>query len=292
MDWRWLRSFVAVADAGTMYLAQKQSGISQPTLSRHIKQLEDALGVSLFERSGRNLVLSQQGSALFERALDVRRSVKAFERQAVGLSEEEGGSVRVTMSHNFGWYFAPDWLVSLKETHPEITIDLVLEDVPVNLMLREAEIAVRLYRPQQLDLIARQCGYSARGFYASQAYLDVHGRPLHLDELKEHQLIGFDRFMAWIEHAAEMGYHFQRDDFVFRCDSYLHHARVAEAGLGVAVLPDWIGQRSELMRLFPEVKMPGLPVWLAAPPDLHRNPRVSRVWDHLVDALGKVFKTG
>ncbi len=292
IDWRWLRSFVAVADAGAMQLAARRSGISQPTLSRHVRQLEEALSVALFERSGRGIKLSVQGAGLLARAREVRAAVKAFERQAVGMSAEEAGAVRVTMTELFGEHFAPAWLSSLRRAAPHITIDLVLDDAPVNLLLREAEIAVRMFPPRQLDLIVRRCGVQRLGFYATDEYLDRCGEPTTVKGLRAHALIGFDRLTDWIDGARSLGEVYTREDFVFRCDATVMQVHAARAGLGVAAIPSWVGERVGLRRVLPAVDVGVFPIMLTAHRDLHQNPRVTRVWQHLSAALRERFGAG
>jgi len=285
LDWRWLKSFLAVADAGGMHAAASAGASSQPTLSRHIQQLEESLNVSLFHRSGRALTLTTDGAALYERACEVRAAVLSFERQASGLVEEEAGSVRVTMSLHYASHFAPKWMKRLREEHPHISIDLVANDMPADLLLGEAEIAIRLFRPTQLDLISRRCGVHHLGFFASSDYLEEHGSPGSLDDLGAHELIGFDRSTTWIDTARSMGYHFDRESFQYRTDLPIIHTELARAGAGIAALPTWLGRRCGLIRLFEDVTVGELPVFLAAHKDLHRNPRVSRVWKHLISEL-------
>ncbi|KIG15529.1 Transcriptional regulator lysR family protein [Enhygromyxa salina] len=285
LDWRWLRSFVFVAQADSMHAAAQRSGISQPTLSRHIKLLEANLGISLFERRGRGLTLSPQGQGLFERAVAVRDSVKTFEREALGLSEQQEGSVSVTMSGVFGIHFAPEWLSQLRIDEPHITIDLVIEDSAVNLLLREAEIAVRQFRPHQLELVTRLFGTTPLGLYASPQYVDQHGEPADMAELADFDLIGFDRETYWIEAAAAMGFAHTRDDFAIRCDASVVQVSMALAGLGIAAVPSWCATGLPLRRVLPEIVIPGPPLYLVAHPDLRRSPRVSRVWNHLAARL-------
>ena len=285
LDWRWLKSFLAVADAGGMHAAAQGGGSSQPTLSRHVAQLEEALGVSLFLRSGRHLVLSSQGAELYELADEVRRAVTAFERQAGGLTGERAGSVRVTMSLLYATYFAPEWIVALRRIAPQITIDLVAEDTSSNLLLGEAEIAVRLFEPKQLDLRIKRCGAHTSRFFASPSYLACRGEPEHADQLIEHDLIGFDRITAWIESARALGYTFAREDFACRSDCLVMHAELARAGAGLAVLPSWVGERAELRCVLPQLVAAERPVYLAAHLDSHKNPRVLQVWNHLSESL-------
>ncbi|MEM1349570.1 MAG: LysR family transcriptional regulator [Myxococcota bacterium] len=289
MDWRWLRSFVAVAEAGGMHSAAAQLRTSQATLSRHVSALEEVLDVVLFDRTGRGVRLSPEGAALLERARAVQESVKAFELQAQGLSEEEGGSVRVTMSRRFGIRFAPPWIAGLRRVHPKVVIDLVLENTATNLLLREAEVAVRLFRPTQLELVAKRCGSVTRGFFASAEYLARRGEPRTVGALREHDLIGFDRVTEWIDAAQRIGEEYTREDFVCRTDDHVVHTELACQHMGIAVLPEWFGRRAGLVQVLLEASMPGEPIFLVAHREVHRTPRVAKVWAHLGAALEDAF---
>ena len=285
LDWRWLKSFLAVAKAQGMHAAAKATHASQATLSRHVAQLEETLGFALFERQPRGIKLSEQGATLYEHALGIELAVKGFERQALGLNEEEAGSVRVTMSRQLGFHFAPAWLVALRQEHPHISIDLVLEDQAANLLMREAEIAVRQFPPKELDLVIRACGKENLGFFASHAYLQRHPAPQELADLFDHDLLGFDRIDRWIQTAAQMGYTFTREDFVCRTDSMAIQPELIAHGLGIGVVLLCVGRRLGLANVLPQIVIPGPPLFLATPSDLHKNPRVLRVWRHLGDHL-------
>lgn len=283
LDWRWLRSFVVVASAGTMKEAASASGISQPTLSRHIKLLEDELAMTLFERAGRNLVLSQKGRVLFERAHEVRDAVAGFERQAIGESEAIAGTVRVTMHCMLGYHFAPTWLMDLREAHPYISVDLVVDD-RANLLLREADIAITTLRPTQLDLISQRVGRFMLGIYASEGYLG--GRELGpFSALFDHDLVGFDRDASWLDNASAAGFDVCREDFASRTDAWAVHPLLIQQGFGMGVIPTQIGDAMGLTRVHRDFALPGDELYLTAHPDLQRNPRMSLVWNHLRTAL-------
>jgi DNA-binding transcriptional LysR family regulator len=287
LDWRWLRSFVAVADAGTMKGAASASGISQPTLSRHVKQLESELDMTLFERAGRNLVLSQKGRALYERAQKVRDAVAGFERQAMGESEEIAGTVRVTMHCMLGYHFAPAWLIDLRAAHPHISVDLGVDD-QVNLLLREAEIAIGIFKPTQLDLITQHVGQFKLGIYASVAYLAEHDAG-DFSALFAHAFVGLDRLTSSLDIAHRMGFEISREDFAARTDAWAVHPLLIRQGFGMGVIPIQIGDAMGLTRVHPEFVVPGDEIYLTAHPDLHRNPRVSIVWNHLSETLQREF---
>ena len=292
LDWRWLRSFVAVADAGGMHAAARSTGLSQPTLSRHIRQLEEHTGLRLFERRGRVLVLSAQGEALIVRARTVRDAVVGFSQAATGVSEDLTGPVRVSMTWHLALYFAPDWLVSLRGDHPGISVDLMPDDEAANLLQGEADVAVRHFRPTQLDLVQRRCGALRLGFFASTEYVDAHGAPLDLDALRTHRVIGFDRVTAWIETARQLGHTYRREDFVARSDASVVQAALARRGLGIAVLPRLLGRHLSLVRVLPELEVGQYPVLLTAQPDVLKSPRVARVWRHLGDGLARWLQRG
>jgi DNA-binding transcriptional LysR family regulator len=288
LDWRWLRSFVAVASADTMTEAATASGISQPTLSRHIKLLENELAMTLFERTGRSLVLSQKGRVLLERAHEVRDAVAGFERQAVGESEQIAGTVRVTMHCMLGYHFAPTWLLGLRDAHPHISIDLVVDD-RANLLLREADIAIGTLKPTQLDLIAQRVGRFMLGIYASDTYLRQHELG-PFSELFRHNLIGFDRITAWLDNARAAGFDMDRESFASRTDAWAVHPLLIKAGLGMGVIPTHVGDAMGLTRVHPDFALPGDEIYLTAHPDLRRNPRIAIVWSHLRTALGATFE--
>jgi DNA-binding transcriptional LysR family regulator len=172
---------------------------------------------------------------------------------------------------------------------PHVSVDLVLEDSPADLLMREAEIAVRMFRPHQVDLITRPCGAHVYGFFASPGYLARRGHPREVEELRDHDLIGYDRRTAWLENAARLGFTFTRDDFVTRTDSEPMHPRLAAAGLGVAAISTWVGEQLGLTRLLPGLELAGQPVFLVAHQSSRQNPRVARVWRHLGDALDARF---
>ncbi|MEO1338741.1 MAG: LysR family transcriptional regulator, partial [Myxococcota bacterium] len=240
-DWRWIRSFIVVAEAGGATAGERVSVRSQATLSRHVRALEEYLGVALFERGGRSLILSPRGQQLLKEAMAVRSAVDNFDRKARGLASPNAGAVRVTMSRVFGLQFAPDWLSALRQAHPNIEIELVLEDEEVNLLLRDAEIAVRMFRPRQLDLVTVEAGAATRGFFASAQYLASNPTPRRLEDLFDHELVGFDRWDHWLQQARSMGYTFHRKDFGVRSDAVYAHASLIAAGLGIGVLPLFVG---------------------------------------------------
>ena len=287
LDWRWLRTFIAVVDHAKMQDASNVLGISQPTISRHIKHLEDQLNLTLFDRNRVGLVLSEKGHVLYEHAKQVQQSVIRFERQAMSESNEDAGIVKVMMHCMLGYHFAPKWLRDLHTQFPQVSVDLNIDD-RTSLLLREAEISVHTEKPRQLDLISQRVGHFKLGLYASSSYLAQH----HIgsfNDLPSQKLIGFDQITTFIDEARNRELNLTRDSFVVRSDLWALHPILIQNGLGLGVIPIVIGESLGLTRVYPDLTLMGDDLYLTAHPDLKRNPRIRIVWDHLLDALRTQF---
>lgn len=175
---------------------------------------------------------------------------------------------------------------------PRISIDIVPDDQTSNLHFREADIALRMYRPTQLELTCQKLGELAVGAFASRGYLERRGCPRTLAELLEHDVVGMDRDSTIIDGFAAAGIQLQRDWFGVRCDHSETQWALVRAGCGIG-----FGQVS-IARQFPEVVpiplelgLPTYPVWLTAHEAVRSVPRVAYVWDFLARELGRVCKT-
>ena len=175
VDWAKLQSFVAVAEHGSLSAAARATGASQPTLSRHIAALEEELGLRLFDRTSEGLVLTASGTEIFDNAEAMNASANQIALIASGRSQEISGSVRLTASDTVARFTLPPILTALRRAEPSIAIELVASNETNNLLKREADIAVRMYRPTQNDVITRKVGELYLGFFASKAYLDQRG---------------------------------------------------------------------------------------------------------------------
>jgi DNA-binding transcriptional LysR family regulator len=177
VDWTLIRSFLAVAEAGSLSAAARTTGISQPTLGRHIHQAEGALQVPLFTRVAQGLVLTEAGQALLPSARAMRAAAADLALTAAGRAKGMEGTVRITASRVVSHAVLPPILAQLRVEEPGIQIDLVPSDTTENLLLGEADLALRMYRPTQLDLVAQKLADLPLGLYAARSYLDRHGRP-------------------------------------------------------------------------------------------------------------------
>ena len=285
-DWTLLRSFLAVADTGSLSGAARVLGLSQPTLGRHIAETEAALKLTLFTRTPRGLALSVAGTALLPHARAMQEAAQALSLAAAGRDADVSGTVRITASQIMATYILPAMLADLRMREPQIEIELAPSDTTENLLFREADIAVRMYRPTQLDLITKHLIDLPLGLYAAKTYLIRVGRPTTPDEVLARDLIGFDRSDQMLRMLQGLGISRTRNDFPLRCDDQVVYWNLVRAGCGIGGMQCLVGDADPLVeRIAPFVALPSLPVWLTAPEALRQTPRIRRVFDYLVEAF-------
>jgi DNA-binding transcriptional LysR family regulator len=288
-DWTLFRSFLSVAETGSLSGAARALQLSQPTLGRHIAELEAALGVVLFTRAARGLVLTDAGAAMLPGAQQMREAAAALAMVAAGREQSLTGTVRVTASRVVSHYLLPPILAELRVQEPGIDIELVPSDSTENLLFREADIALRMYRPTQLNVVTRHLGDLPTAIYAAKSYLDRCGRPQGVEELLALDFVGFDRSDLILRLMAGLGIARRREDFALRCDDQVVYWALVRAGCGIGATQCPIGDADPLVeRVAPFVPLPALPVWLTAPEALRQNPRVRRVMDHLSAAFQRL----
>ena len=286
LDWAFVPSFLAVAETGSLSAAARQTGQSQPTVGRHIKALEAQLGVELFRRIPKGLELTEAGMDILTYAREMKQAAARLRLAAEGRDEEASGTVRITASVVTSYFTLPPIIAKMRRDWPQIAIELVPSDTTENLIFREADIAVRMYRPTQPDVIARQLGERRIGLYAARAYLERAGRPRDLEELLQLDFVGYDRNDTIIHTMADMGVDVSREFFPVRCDDQAAHWNLVRAGCGVGGMQMVIGDADPLLeQVMPEIELPTLPIWLVAPDALRTNARIRKVWDGLARAL-------
>ena len=286
LDWNLIRSFVTVAEAGSLSAAARKLAASQPTLGRHIAELEQALGVVLFRRGRMGYELTEQGAALFERAQAVGEAANAFARLADGATEQIAGTVRIAASEVVSAYVLPAILARLRQEEPAIEVEIVASNQVENLLRRDADIAVRMVAPAQQDLIARKVADLPLTACAAKSYLDRRGRPQRPEDLLAHDLIGFDRGMDLINGFAALGVAVDRHAFAFRTDNQIVFWEAVRAGHGVGFAQLQLVERDPLVEaILPGLVLPPLPTWLAMHRDVRSSPRVRRVADFLFAEL-------
>ncbi len=290
-DWTHLRSFTAVADCGSLSGAARELASSQPTVGRHIQALEADLGARLFERTGSGLGLTPTGAELLEQARLMRDAATRVSLIAEGRSETVAGTIRITASEIAATYILPSILTALRHAEPEIDVELVASDRSENLLQREADIAVRMYRPTQADVITRKVCDLDIGMYAAHSYIEKRGRPASLADFAHHDVIGYDRSDLIIKGFQAAGLDVTRAFFPFRCDNQVVCWRMVAAGYGVGFNQTHIGDAEPAVeRLQVDAALPAFPVWLTAHSELKTSPRVRRVFDFLAERLGELAR--
>lgn len=284
-DWNLLRSFIAVCETQTLTAAAEALGLSQPTLGRHIRTLESLLGETLFDRVPGLMKPTERATLLMERLHPLREGVGRFEHAVWGSEEAVAGTVRVTTSQTFGALTLPRLLAPLLRAAPLLQVEVQASDDVQNLLRREADVAVRFFRPEQDDVIALSVGHTEVGLFAHRdlvASLPPDFRPA---DLKGRYIGGID-IERTLQIAAASGHPLLRTDFCFRSSSSVAQFAAVEAGIGVGgLLAVFAAERPDLVRVFPSVVALPVEVWLCAHEDLRRSTRMRRVFDHLADAL-------
>jgi len=285
-NWALVKSFVAVLDSGSLMGAARKLGAQQPTLSRHVAELEAQLGVPLFERTGRGLTPTAAALAIAEAARQMHGGAATLQRALAQRTAASSGTVRITTSHVAASYLLPAAIARLQAAEPGIAVELVASNELTNLLRREADIAVRMVRPSQASLVARKLGDIAITVAAHASYLKRHGTPREPRELLQHRLIGYDRDPTIVRGFAAMGLPLTREHFAVRTDDHLAYGRLVAAGAGVGFvaaynLRHWRG----VVPLLPMLQIPPLPCWLAVHREIRGNAVVRKVFDFLVREL-------
>lgn len=282
LDWTLYRSFLAVAESGSLSAAARSLTLSQPTLGRHIAELEAALSTQLFTRQAKGLTPTEAALALIPAATAMRQAAAELSLVAAGRQDSLKGTVRLTASRVVSHYLLPPMLARLRQAEPGIEIELVPSDSTENLLFREADIALRMYRPTQNDVVTRHLTDLPMALYGAKDYLDAHGRPQTMEALQHHTLVGLDRSDLMLRMVASLGLSRKREDFPVRCDDQVVYWNLVRAGCGLGATQTVIGDADPGMeRAAPFLQLPALPVWLTAPEALRQNPRIRRVMDHL-----------
>lgn len=290
-DWSLVRSFLAVLDQGSLLGAARVLHMSQPTLGRHVVELEAQLGTVLFERTGRGLVPTAIAQKLADSARAMETSALELTRVLTGVQTQAVGTVRITASVPVAVHLLPSLLARMRLSLPGIQVELVSSNQVSNLLRREADIAVRLVRPDQSTLIAKKIGDVALGAYAHRSYLQRKGVLRNVTDLLQHDLIGSDMDTVILQGFHRMGYPVGRDAFVLRSDDFIVQWAAVRAGLGIGFVASYmVREEPEVVSVLPDLlKIPSLPMWLAVHREIRTNRNIRAVFDFLVDSLPRVL---
>lgn len=292
-SWDLYRSFLAVLRSGSLSAAALDLGLTQPTLGRHVEALERSLGYALFTRTQRGLMPTEMAHALRPYAETIAATVMALQRHASAELGTIRGTVRISASDIIGIEVLPPILTALQSSHPGLTLELSLSDALEDILQRDADIAVRMTRPQQDALLARHIGEIPLGLFAHRAYLKDRGVPQRLSQLSKHRFIGFDQKTAFIRTAAAAIRKripdfpdFDAINWSYRTNSNIAQLAAIKAGAGIGFCQIGIARRdADLVHVLPEDFSLPLDTWVIMHEDLKLLPRQKIVFDALVKGL-------
>jgi DNA-binding transcriptional LysR family regulator len=285
-DWALVRSFLAVLDAGSLMGAARKLQAQQPTLSRHVAELETQLGTPLFERTGRGVTPTAAALAITDAARQMESGAGSLARALAVKSEATTGTVRISTSQVAAAWLLPSVLAALQAEEPGIAIELVASNQISNLLRREADIAVRMVRPAQATLVARKLADLPIVACAHASYLQRAGKLGEPIDLLQHRLIGYDRDDLLLRGFAALGFAVTRESFALRTDDQVAYGRLVAAGAGIGFVAAYnIRHWPGVLPVLPMLQIPPLPCWLAVHREIRGSRLVRRVYDYLAEAI-------
>ena len=291
MNWDGYRYFVAAAEAGSLSAAAKRLNSNQSTIRRHIDTLESALGVKLFQRSVKGLSLTQQGQAVFEQSLQIQDSIVKIQRVIQGKEKTASGNVRLSLPEGLGQEILIPVLDKFYQQYPKVKLIFNVSATTANLTQGEADVAVRLFRPEESDLVIECLGEMKMGLYASKSYEKSNGLPNGLKDLRKHRVITYGDHLAVLPENQWLLNHSDDSLRVLRSDSTVTRFKAAVSGVGISLQPEVLAQTNpSLIRLFKSAKLPVHNVWLVYHNDVRHMTRIRAVVDFISHCLGDLLK--
>lgn len=288
MDWTYIRDFLAVAETGSLLGAAKLLKTSQPTVGRRITAMEESVGKTLFIRTNSGLELTDIGALLLVHAERMRYEAMAAERVLTGIDTQPAGDVTISVIESLGTQWLTHEMQAFSAAHPDISLEIRVELSAADLIRREADIAIRMFEPNQLDLISKKAGSLALGIYASKNYLTHHPAPQTIEDLKQHRVI-----MASKDYLAFLEKHWRQvvpetGPVAFRSNNMNALMNATKAGYGIGVHSCLMAdQQDDLVRLIPDYTFANLDFWLVTHSDLRKSARIRLVYDYISDLLKK-----
>lgn len=291
MDWDKLRIFHLVATAGSFTHAGETLNLSQSAISRHISSFEEDLGISLFHRHARGLILTEQGEYLFRASSDIFAKMMTIEGQLSDSKNAVDGDLSVTLPEFLGTSWLAQYIASFHALYPETRLTLLLDDRIFNLGLREADAAIRLYKPEKSELIQKHLAAISLSICASKNYLESKGTPKKLSDLGSHTLIGYpDQALvpyskpnALFEKAKIQT---AKNNNLILLNSVSTIAEAISSGAGIGVIPTFMLKKNpHLVPILKDVKMDSVDMYFVYPEDRRHSKKISTFRDFLMEKV-------
>lgn len=294
MDWDKLRIFYAVAEAGSFTHAGETLNLSQSAVSRQISTLEESIGVTLFHRHARGLILTEEGELLHTTASDIFGKLAMIEGQLADSRQLAEGPLRITVAEFIGSTWLAPKLAKLRAEHPDVQLTMLLDDRILNLGMREADAAIRLYKPEQPDLIQRHLTSIHFHICASKDYLKKNGTPKSVKELKDHTLIGYPENVPapfadpnWLFRVSDT------DPSDVNVQTILMNSisgifEAVKSGAGIAALPDYmIAGNKDIVQILDSATRPPVDVYFVYPEERKQSKRITIFKEFLLKTISE-----
>lgn len=286
-DWNRAKAFLVSAEEGSFSAAARALGVSQPTIGRQVAQLEEELGVTLFERIGNALELTTAGGDLVEHVREMGEAATRVSLSATGRALSVEGPVCVTASELVAAHLLGPAVLRVREAHPAIELEIVASNSARDLRRREADIAIRNFQPKEPDLIARKVGESMARVYAAPSYLERVGPLEAPEDLERAELFAFDRSTLMIDGLRRLGVELTRAHFPVVTENHLVQWELCKRGVALCMVMEEVGDAEPaVVRVAPDVAFP-VPLWVTAHREVRTSRRIRVVFDLLVEWLAR-----
>ncbi len=285
-DWNRARAFLVTAEEGSLSAAARALGMAQPTLGRQVDALEEELGVVLFERVGRGLALTPSGLELLDHVRAMGDAANRVSLSAAGRSQSIEGTVCIAASETYAAILLPPIIAKLRLAEPGINIEIVTSNKASDLRRREADIAIRNFRPTEPDLVAKKIRDVPARLYAAPAYLERIGNPKLPRDLRHADFINIDNSGMFLKGLNALGLNLTKRNFPIFTENYLVMWELVKHGLGIGVLDGNIGDAEPLVRrALPNLEPFMFPIWVVAHREVNTSRRIRVTFDLLAKEL-------
>ena len=287
-DWNKARAFLVTAEEGSLSAAAKALDLSQPTLSRQVSALEEELGISLFERTNSGLILTESGVELIEQVKTMADAASNLSKLATGHVEALEGVICISATEMIAAYILPPIIEKLRQKWPKIEIEIIASSDTSDLSQREADIAIRNYRPKQQDLIARRVKDTVGHLYAAKSYLEKLAHRQSPQDLSNAVFFGVDRSNRMISYLNKFGFELDQSNFPLIVANHLVQWQMVKHGSGIGFMMQDIGDaESSVERVLTTAPAFETETWLVSHRELRTSSRLRVVFDYLADELSE-----
>jgi DNA-binding transcriptional LysR family regulator len=285
-DWNRARALLATAEEGSYSAAARALGSTQPTIGRQVAALEEELGVTLVQRVGRGLKLTEAGLDLIEHLRAMGEAAQKVSLTATGRSRSLEGLVRITASASQCSFLLPPILARVRQLHPGIRLELVATGEVRDLRKREADIALRNFRPKDPELTARKVREDPAWLYGTPEYLDRIGPIETAEDLVRAEVLATGQVEMMLQYLRNMGAPLSRENFPIVTSNHLVQWDLCRAGLGLCFMMEHAGDAEPAVVRIPQVLPPvPVPMWLTTHRAVHTSRRLRAVFDLLAEGL-------